>query len=229
MTARVRVKSLGRLLLQVSADLLVFIGICGVLVWAWAWTDAAVYQHIQEVAFDRALLEPLAPTVVNPAVVNPATTRPRSADPTPNARKIDPNILGKLEVPRIGMFVMVRNGIDSTTLRRAAGRVPSSALPGQAGNLVILAHRDSFFRPLRRIAQNDLVILRTTQQRFKYRVVSTDVVAPEAERWSDVTRAPMLTLITCFPFDYVGPAPQRFVVTARLVDDGEATRLPRSR
>lgn len=224
MTARVRVKSLGRLLLQVSADLLVFIGICGVLIWAWAWTDAAVYQHVQEVAFDRAFIEPLAPSVVNPV-----TTHPRSADPTRNLRKGDPNILGKLEVSRIGMSVMVRNGIDSTTLRRAAGRVPSSALPGQAGNLVILAHRDTFFRPLRHIAQNDLVVLRTTQRSFRYRVVSTDVVAPEAERWSEVNRAPMLTLITCFPFDYVGPAPQRFIVTARLVGDGDAGRSPHTR
>jgi sortase A len=174
------------------------------LIWAWAWTDSAVYQGAQEAAFVRTSAEPALTGIANTLTV-------------------DPKIVGRLEVPRIGMSVMVRDGIDTATLRRAAGRLPSSAHPGQAGTVVILAHRDTFFRPLRHIAQNDIVILRTAQNSFKYQVVSMKVEAPGSRSWGKFHAAPTLTLITCFPFYYVGPAPQRFIVTAKLVGDSEAS------
>jgi len=201
MTARVRVKSFGRPLMRLSADLLFFAGICGMLFWAWSWTDSVVYQRVQETALVRASPEPPLTGIVNILTA-------------------DPKIVGRLEIPRIGMSVMVRDGVDTTTLRRAAGRLPSSARPGQAGNVVILAHRDTFFRPLRRIARKDFVILRTGQNIFTYEVVSTSIESPEAGSWRGGHQAPTLTLITCFPFHYVGPAPKRFIVTAKLVGDG---------
>jgi LPXTG-site transpeptidase (sortase) family protein len=211
MTARVRVKSFGRLLMQLSADLLVFAGFGFLMFFAWSWTDSTVYQRTQKAAFVQKLAAPALPDAVE-------------------AVAADPKIVGKLEVPRLGISVMVRDGVDAVTLRRAAGRLPSSAFPGQAGNLVILAHRDTFFRPLRYIAQNDIVIVRTAQGSFTYQVVLTTVEAPESESWREVQTAPKLTLITCFPFYYVGPAPQRFIVTARLVSTGDAglsARAPR--
>jgi sortase A len=111
---------------------------------------------------------------------------------------------------------MVREGIDSGTLRKAVGHLPSSTLPGEAGNFVVLGHRDTFFRPLRDIAQGDEIRVQTAQGRFTYAVESIRVVPPDYLTLDSGTEA-MSTLITCFPFDYTGPAPRRFVVEARLV------------
>ena len=115
---------------------------------------------------------------------------------------------------------MVREGVDTTSLRKAAGHLPSSALPGQAGNVVVLGHRDTFFRPLRGIAQGDPIRVKTTSGSFQYVVDLIQVVAPEHSlTFQENMPAKSLTLITCFPFDYVGPAPRRFVVRARMLSN----------
>jgi sortase A len=114
------------------------------------------------------------------------------------------------------MNVMVREGVDATSLRKAAGHLPSSALPGETGNFVVLGHRDTFFRPLRGIAQGDPIRVRTRSGSFQYVVDSIQVVEPEQSlEFPRDMPAASITLITCFPFDYVGPAPRRFVVRAR--------------
>src|ERR1700674_2390210 len=126
-------------------------------------------------------------------------------------------LIGRLEIPRLGLSVIVIEGEDKTTLRRAAGHVPGTPLPGQLGNVGITAHRDTFFRPLRNIQRNDMITLTTLQGEYRYRVVSTKVVSPDDVAVLDSTGGEFLTLVTCHPFYFVGPAPNRFIVRAARV------------
>ncbi len=126
----------------------------------------------------------------------------------------DGGLLGKIEIPRIGVSVMVVEGIGAGDLRRGVGHVPGTALPWQGGNVAIAGHRDTYFRPLRSIHRNDRITLRTLEGAFHYRVVSTQVVGPKDVEVLSPTRRDVLTLVTCFPFYYVGAAPKRFIVRA---------------
>lgn len=123
-------------------------------------------------------------------------------------------IIGRLEVRRLGLSVMVVEGVEAGDLKRAAGHIPGTALPGEPGNVAIAAHRDTFFRPLRRIQPNDLITLNTLGGEYHYRVVGTEVVPPKDVSVLYPTGYDSLTLVTCFPFAYVGPAPRRFIVRA---------------
>jgi sortase A len=129
-------------------------------------------------------------------------------------RPVIGDVLGELQVPRIGLKAIVVEGDSSKLLRRAVGHVPDTALPGQSGNIALAGHRDSLFRPLRLIRQGDLVIFGVKDQRFQYEVQSTEIVSPENVAVLQPTLAHELTLITCFPFGYVGAAPNRFIVHA---------------
>jgi sortase A len=111
---------------------------------------------------------------------------------------------------------MVREGIDDGTLRKAAGHVPSTALPGQTGDFVVLGHRDTFFRPLRAVEQGDVVRMRTRHGQFTYRIDSVAVVDLEGLRAIREAPGEAITLITCYPFDYIGPAPRRLIARGSL-------------
>jgi len=126
-------------------------------------------------------------------------------------------LIGRIEIPRLGLSVIVIEGEDRTTLRRAAGHVPGTSLPGQPGNVGITGHRDTFFRPLRNIQQNDIITLTTLQGEYHYRVVSTRVVSPDNVSVLESTGGEFLTLVTCHPFYFVGPAPDRFIVRAERI------------
>ena len=126
----------------------------------------------------------------------------------------DEDLVGRLEIPRIGLDVMVLNGVDPATLRRSAGLVPDTARPGKAGNVAIAAHRDTYFRPLRQVKEGDFIQITTLGGRYYYRVQWTAVVGPGDTSVLGPTGKPSLTLITCYPFYYVGEAPQRFIVRA---------------
>ncbi len=123
-------------------------------------------------------------------------------------------VVGRLEIPRLGVSVMVVEGADDSDLKRAVGHIPGTALPGEPGNVGIAGHRDTFFRPLRSIQRDDTITLRTLQGAYRYRVVSTNVVRPEDIEVLYPSGHDCLTLVTCFPFDYVGSAPKRFIVRA---------------
>jgi sortase A len=123
-------------------------------------------------------------------------------------------VIGRIEVPRIGLSVIVVEGVDDGDLKLAAGHIPGTALPGEPGNVGIAGHRDTFFRPLRSIRRYDTIILRSLQGAYRYRVVAMKVVLPEDVAVLYPTGRDSLTLVTCFPFDYVGSAPKRFIVRA---------------
>jgi sortase A len=123
-------------------------------------------------------------------------------------------VVGRLEIPRLSVSVMVVEGVDDTDLKRAVGHIPRTALPWQSGNVGLAGHRDTFFRPLRSIKQDDTITVTTLHREYRYRVVSTNVVSPKDVKVLYPTGRDSLTLVTCFPFDYVGSAPKRFIVRA---------------
>jgi sortase A len=129
----------------------------------------------------------------------------------------DPLVLGRIEIPRVGVTAMVREGDDDATLAIAVGHISGTARPGERGNMALAGHRDSFFRGLRDIRRRDAIRIVTPQRSYEYVVDSTEIVGPEATRVLDPTSGTVLTLVTCYPFKYVGHAPNRFIVRASLV------------
>jgi sortase A len=133
-----------------------------------------------------------------------------------------PAPLGVLRIPRLGLEVPVLEGIDDRTLNRAVGHVPGTAAPGEAGNVAIAGHRDGFFRGLKDLAVGDRLELEVGGERRLYAVESLRVVEPEAVEVLGPTAAPALTLVTCYPFYFVGNAPQRYIVRAAALPPGAA-------
>ena len=129
----------------------------------------------------------------------------------------DGGVIGELEVSRLGLKAMIVQGDSENLLRRAVGHLPETALPGEAGNVALAGHRDGLFRPLRDVRPGDLITLRTPDREFQYQVEWTAVVPPTAVRVIQPTTEQTLTLVTCFPFYYVGAAPERFVVRAHKI------------
>ena len=175
----------------------------------------------------------VAGPVAAPASAPPAVEQDREApaatkagrerdEPRPRAKfateAATAGLLARLTVPRLDMAVMVAQGMDSRTLRRAAGHIPGTAPVGSGGNVGLAGHRDSFFRPLRDVRVGDEIVLTTPQSVSTYRVEWTEVVTPEATEVLRPTPYPALTLVTCYPFTFVGTAPDRLVVRARLVE-----------
>jgi sortase A len=139
---------------------------------------------------------------------------PGSASPASDPEPTDGATLGQIRIPRLGLSAMIVEGDSPPNLRRAVGHLPETARPGEPGNVVLAGHRDTFFRPLERIREGDSILVRTRTADYNYRVDSIAIVGPEAVEVIATTAARTLTLITCFPFAYVGAAPQRFIVRA---------------
>jgi len=128
------------------------------------------------------------------------------------------DVIGEIQVPRLGLNAMVVEGESPANLRRAVGHISKSALPGERGNVALAGHRDTLFRPLRHIQVGDEIRFKTPEQDFEYVVESIEIVAPTDTHVVRATSGHDLTFITCFPFYYVGPAPKRFIVHARQAD-----------
>lgn len=144
-----------------------------------------------------------------------------------NSPPHDGTVLGQLSIPRLELAVMVVEGVEQGDLKRAVGHIPGTALPGEKGNLALAGHRDTFFRPLRLIRLGDTITLRTLATVYRYRVVATKVVEPDDVGVLDPDGSDTLTLVTCFPFYYVGPAPKRFIIKAdRLSGARSADEAP---
>ncbi len=125
------------------------------------------------------------------------------------------DVLGRIDIPRLGVSVAVLQGTNSRILRLGAGHIEGTSLPGESGNTGIAGHRDTFFRDLKDIHQNDEIQIQTTTGLFRYGVDWAKVVEPDDTTVLEPS-APgsTLTLVTCYPFYFVGPAPKRFVVRA---------------
>jgi len=160
---------------------------------AFVSADTFFFQHRESGNLDRLLR---SPTVPGSTAVAPE------------------GLIGRLEIPRLGLSVMLMEGDDTKTLRRAVGHIPGTPLPGRPGNFALSGHRDTFFRPLRNIRDGDLIVVTTLAGEFRYRVVSTRVVSPDAVAVLNASQGEILTLVTCYPFYFVGAAPDRFIVRA---------------
>jgi sortase A len=163
--------------------------------------EAYLYQAYENRELDRILASAPARS---PA---PASAIPR---PAPG------EMIGRVEIPRLGVSVVVRAGSDARTLQLAVGHVAGTALPGERGNMGLAGHRDTFFRRLQDIEADDEIRVVTPRGTFSYRVERTVIVEPTDVWVLDPTTTPTLTLVTCYPFTYIGSAPQRFIVRASL-------------
>lgn len=127
-------------------------------------------------------------------------------------------VLGRLNVPRIGLSAMVADGTSSRVLRLAVGHIPGTAVPWSSGNVALAAHRDTFFRRLGELHRGDVIEVTVAGSEYHYSVVFTGIVRP-SETWVlEPATGQILTLITCYPFRFIGAAPNRFVVRARRAD-----------
>ena len=191
------------------------------LAWcAYVVLDARIFQQAEDRRLD-GLLRVSGETSPG-ATQNPSpTARPAWLPAAPTA-----GLIGRLDIPRLGLSVIVIEGVRAATLRRAVGHIPGTALPGEQGNVGISGHRDTFFRPLRNIRRDDVVTLTTLLGEFRYRVVSTSIVRPDNVAVLNPAENQILTLVTCYPFYFVGPAPSRFIVRAERVGDTSSVRRP---
>jgi sortase A len=133
-------------------------------------------------------------------------------------RNLESGVFGRIEIPRLGISALIAEGTEPAQLARAVGHIPTTAYPGQPGNCALAGHRDSFLRGLGGVREDDVIRIDTLQGTCTYEVEWGMVVGPRRVDVLDPTAAPSLTLVTCYPFHAVGPAPERFVVRARLVE-----------
>jgi len=204
--------------LRWSRRLFFLIGILALGYVGFVLVDAKLYQAYQTWRFQQDLegLKPVSsgeyPHVPSLPPTLAEANRANAESPRMAGREGSP--LGRIEISAIGLEVMILEGIEDETLRRAVGHIPGTALPGQLGNVAIAGHRDTFFRPLRSIRQDDEITLTTLNGTYRYRVDSTRIVEPEDVGVLDDSDDAVLTLVTCYPFNFVGSAPQRFIVRA---------------
>jgi sortase A len=177
---------------RVVARVLLFAGLLALGYAACVVFNAKAYQATEQRRFEQAR---------------------QNAAPAPAL--VDGAPIGEIQIPRLGLTAMVVQGDSATILRRAVGHLADTALPGELGNVVLAGHRDTFFRPLKRVHAGDAITLKTRTGDFEYLVESTSVVAPSDLQVLRPRGGRTLTLITCYPFSYLGAAPDRFIVRAR--------------
>ena len=202
----VRIERLGRILKWVQRALFA----CAVLFLSYsgfALADGWIFQRRESADLDRLLSEQRA---VSEASRPQFSTSPKGAP----AAATD-GLIGRIEIPRLRLSSVVVEGTSRTILRRAVGHIPGTALPGQPGNVGISGHRDTFFLPLKDLKIKDEIQFSTLNGDFRYVVESVVVVDPNNVGVLAPSSENLLTLVTCYPFFYVGAAPKRFVVRAR--------------
>ncbi|HLG98607.1 MAG TPA: class D sortase [Bryobacteraceae bacterium] len=176
---------------------------------AFVVVDSQVFQRRESVILQHMLLD-------RNAAAGPLQFR--RATLTPGAPAVAASgLIGRIQIPRLALSAVVIEGDDSKTLRRAVGHITGTPLPGQTGNVALTGHRDTFFRPLRNVRPNDVIVVTTLQGEYRYRVVSTKIVEPDNVSVLDSSDSQILTLVTCYPFYFVGAAPERFIVRAERI------------
>ena len=208
MRMRSRAERLARALRAPSALLileraLVVVGVLLLGYYGYVSVEARLYQ-----AYENRELDAILQSGPSANSHGAAATRATRAAPAPGT------VIGRIEIPRLRVSTIVRAGSDARTLRLAVGHIEGTAFPGGSGNVGLAGHRDTFFRRLEEIQPDDEIRLVTPDGTFVYQVERTDVVRPDDIWVLDPTDTPTLTLVTCYPFTYVGSAPERFIVRA---------------
>jgi sortase A len=205
-------------------------GLIAINLYVWLNTSSMVYEAYEDWAFDQDLRH-LAPTPLKftneeiralfsratPQRWNPATKPSLDLKPPTVSPPKSSGTIGRLTIPNLRLLAMVQEGADVETLRYAVGHIPGTALPGARGNVALAGHRDTFFRSLRDIRVNDSIEFETQSVTYRYTVRSTRIVGPRDMQVLAPSGGESLTLVTCYPFYYVGAAPKRFIVSARRV------------
>ena len=186
---------------RLAARLLLVAGFLALGYAAYIVVDARRYQAVEERRFERA---PLDDTAAGRLEI------------------VDGHAIGTIHIPRLRLAAVVAQGDSSLTLRRAVGHLADTPLPGETGNVVLAGHRDTVFRALKDILPGDAITIETLQGAFAYEVESTTVVSPSDVAVLQAYGGRTLTLVTCFPFYYVGPSPERFIVRARQIESARA-------
>ena len=195
---------MGRALVAIGLVCLVFYSV--VTVQTWRYQRDAKLRVEQMISTERPSIE--RPPAIPQSV--PDVTKPLAIG----------EIIGRVDIPRLRLSAAVAEGDDDKTLGNAVGHLPDTPLPWhRRGNVALAAHRDGLFRPLEGIRLNDDVRVVTSRGEFHYRVTKTHIVDPDDVWVIAPTDTPTMTLITCYPFSFVGNAPRRFIVKAELVDD----------
>ncbi len=188
-------------------EIALVVGGVSLLLGVFAATDSRwQYQARQSLALADAQPAPVPESGCSDGVVAPQT------------EALDPLVMGRIEIPRVEVSAIVRQGVDDETLDLAVGHVTDTARPGEIGNTVLAGHRDTFFRGLRNISVDDRIVLVVPPHEYEYRVVSLEVVPPTEISVLDPTENEVLTLVTCHPFNFIGSAPNRFIVRAERVE-----------
>jgi sortase A len=191
---------------------------CGVLLLGFcgfALVDAWMFQRRESADLDRLLR---GRGVMSAGTAQPASLPSRKAlSPQAAPPAAVDGLIGRLQIPRLQLSMMVVEGVGGKALRRAAGHIPGTALPGRPGNVGLAGHRDSFFRPLKDLRIKDVIQLSTLEGDFKYEVESIVIVEPDNVAVLAASEENTLTLVTCYPFSYVGAAPRRLIARARQV------------
>lgn len=176
-----------------------------------AWSKTAHESHSFQSAESVKLETALGYAASSPGKAPFAAS---SAFDSSRLRETDP-VLGKIEISRLHISAIIAEGVDQKTLGRAIGHISWSALPGRPGNCALAGHRDTFLRGLAGVRVNDLIRIVTLEGTYTYEVAWTEVLDPRRIEVLDSTATRSLTLVTCYPFEFVGHAPQRFVVRAK--------------
>jgi sortase A len=196
---------------------LIAFGVACLLYYATVSIQAAVYQRKAKAALEQMI-------AAQPAVSTSGTAVAAPVDPL---RRLKPGeLIGRVEIPRLQVSAAVAEGDDDATLGKAVGHLSDTPLPWhRRGNVGLAAHRDGLFRRLKDIKIGDEVKVVTARGEYSYRVRRTHIVNPNDVWVLAPTAAPTVTLITCYPFSFVGHAPKRFIVQAELAGGVEGSIL----
>jgi sortase A len=157
----------------------------------------------------------IQPAPPSPVPVDMSTWSQARIDHYREAARAADAPLAVLRIPKVGLTVPVFNGTSERNLNRGAGRIEGTAQLGEPGNVGIAAHRDGFFRALKDVQVGDVLVMERATATDTYRIVSTTIVDPSDVSVLDPTLTSSVTLVTCYPFYFVGSAPQRFIVHAQ--------------
>jgi len=210
-------------------------GLTGIGIWAASYSGAAVFQNWQNFAFE-CLIQGDEPTFLHYLAdrgkrlvasaeawcgvrPEPSTLPAPIVVPRAHLGRRTPRdgLIGRLVIPRLYLGEIVREGDGEDTLTVALGHIPGTALPSQGGNVGVAGHRDTLFQSLRSIGKNDRIQFQTIAGSYNCQVESIDIVKPGDVRVLAPDYYSQLTLVTCYPFLYIGPAPDRLIVKARQV------------
>jgi sortase A len=193
--------------LRLVCGLLLAFGIAALGYVSYALLDAKLFQAYENREFDRAIRNFRPPDALTSISV---------PDARPHLPVEPGSTLGRIEIGRLGVSVIVLEGTSGRTLRRGIGHIDGTSFPGDDGNIGLAGHRDTFFRELRHVRNGDEITLATLAGSRTYRVESIRVVDPTTIDVLTESGESVLTLVTCYPFDFVGAAPKRFIVRAHL-------------